>query len=168
MTLDDVTAHIEIQQVLYRYCRGVDRGEYDLLRDVYHPDATDNHGAWVGLGKDFADYLIPAMDGPGFVGQHHITNILIALNGAQADVESYFIAFHPLAGDGAARHAFVAGRYLDGFERRDGVWKIAQRVVVIDLSRPMGPGETWEGAASFPGGGRRETDPSAQLFSSLE
>lgn len=45
MTPGEISAHIEIQQVLFRYCRGVDRGDKELLRSVYHPGATDNHGS---------------------------------------------------------------------------------------------------------------------------
>ncbi|MDB5446065.1 MAG: hypothetical protein JWQ97_1382, partial [Phenylobacterium sp.] len=35
MGLEELAAHIEIQQVLYRYCRGVDRGDVALLASVY-------------------------------------------------------------------------------------------------------------------------------------
>src|SRR5262245_17777267 len=39
-----------IQEVLARYCRGVDRADLELLRSVYHPDAIDNHGTFNGNG----------------------------------------------------------------------------------------------------------------------
>ena len=164
MNLDEIAAHLEIQQVLYRYCRGVDRGDAELVASVYHPDAVDAHGAWSGLGKDFAAYLVPNMDQVPLIGQHHITNVLIELQGERADVESYFIALHPEATAEGASHALVCGRYLDRFERREGRWLIAARQVVLDVSRALTREPDWRGAAFFPAGGRREADPSADHF----
>ena len=164
MTPEDLAAHIEIQQVLYRYCRGVDRGDVELLASVYHPEAVDRHGAWSGLGTDFAAFLVPRMDEAPATGQHHITNTLIDLKGDEADVESYFIAYHPLPAEDGGGHALVCGRYLDRFARRDGAWRIADREVVIDLSRALADDGGWAGAAGFPAGGRREKDPSAGWF----
>lgn len=161
MTLDEITAHLEIQQVLYRYCRGVDRGDAAMIAGVYHPGAIDNHGAWKGLGSDFGAYLVPAMDKVALVGQHHITNILIELTGSSAAVESYFLAFHPENVGDTARLTLVGGRYLDRFELRDGAWLIADRVVVLDVTRVLDRMNDWPGAAYFPAGGRRERDPSA-------
>ena len=162
MDLEEISAHLQIQQVLFRYCRGVDRGDADLIASVYHPDAVDAHGAWTGPGKDFAAYLVPNMDQVPLIGQHHITNILIERVGDQAKVESYFIAFHPETTEAGAAHALVCGRYLDRFEQRDGVWLIADRRVVLDVSRALTPTPDWRGAAYFPAGARRELDPSAK------
>lgn len=168
MTNEDVVAHIEIQQALFRYCRGVDRGDAAMIASVYHDDAIDHHGGWTGRGREFGDYLVPAMDKSTMVGQHHITNAMIVVDGDAADCESYFIAYHTVShDDGSSGHVFVAGRYLDRFERRGGAWLIAERRVVIDISRPLDPAEPWIGAASFPGGARREADPSANMFASL-
>ena len=33
-----------IRDVLARYWRGIDRGDADLVRSTYHPDARDAHG----------------------------------------------------------------------------------------------------------------------------
>ena len=49
--------------------------------------------------------------------------------------EVYFIAFHRLEVDSEDRDLFVAGRYVDRYERRDGVWKIAFRSELVDWSR---------------------------------
>jgi hypothetical protein len=157
MDLADVAAHLEIQQVLYRYCRAVDRGDAALLESVYHPGAIDNHGAFHGTGAEFAAMLVPLMDASPRVGQHHITNILIDLTGDEADVEGYFMALHP-APDGS--HIPVNGRYLDRFERRDGRWAITERTVVVDWSGPAIPWSPWPSNGDYPQGGRRERDPS--------
>lgn len=123
---EELSAHIEITQVLYRYCRGVDRGDRELIRSVYHPDATDDHGSWSGLGVDFADHVVDSMDGATLTSQHQISNPLIEVDGDVASCESYFLAFHPSRNaSGDEKLVVAAGRYLDRFECRAGEWRIA-------------------------------------------
>lgn len=43
-----LSAEHEITDVLQRYCRGVDRRDFDLVRSTYHTDATDCHGPYNG------------------------------------------------------------------------------------------------------------------------
>jgi hypothetical protein len=166
MTQEEIAAHIEIRQVLYRYCRGVDRGDEAMLRSVYHPGATDDHGAWKGMGEDFAAYIVGSMDRQSPGSQHHLTNILIELEQDAANVESYFLALHPYQSpeSGTEKMAFVGGRYLDRFERRNGAWRIAARQVVLDWTRSELSGEAWQAEAAFARPGRRDADPSANLF----
>ena len=152
MTTDELITREEIRDVLYRYCRAVDRGDRELLKSVYHADATDNHGTFRGSGMEFADHIVDAMDEVNHVGQHHITNILMEIEGDAAAVESYFLAFHPwFSSSAGGQHNFVGGRYLD----------------VRAAPRPMRrPGEWITGAArksrndnaaqNHPGGRRRD------------
>lgn len=46
----------QIEEVLHRYCRGVDRCDEAELAGVYHPDGTDDHGTFSGKGSDFATW----------------------------------------------------------------------------------------------------------------
>ena len=166
LTLEEISARIEIMELLYRYCRGVDRGDEALIASIYHDDGIDEHGPWQGRGKEFGAFLVPSMDDVRLIGQHHITNAIIALDGDTAEVESYFLAFHPEErGPDEPGHALVAGRYLDRFEQRDGAWKIARRTVVIDVARALIADAEWPGIGHFPNGDRREADPSATKLS---
>src|SRR5262245_42303050 len=45
-----------IRRRLVDYCRGIDRCDAELVASVYHPDATDDHGSFKGLGVEFAAY----------------------------------------------------------------------------------------------------------------
>jgi hypothetical protein len=158
----------EIHHVLMRYCRGVDRGDVELLRSVYHPGANDDHGRFKGSGAEFADYIVKSMDAVGGVGQHHITNYLIELGGDRAAVESYFIAWHPVPGDaGGSTLAQIGGRYLDRMERHRKVWAIVDRTVVVDWTRSTVLGEEWVAGSTFRRGARGVEDPSTGLFDSL-
>ena len=58
MTPDDLIAREQIRDVVYRYARGVDRRDFALVRGCYHPDATDDHGRFVGNGWEFAERVV--------------------------------------------------------------------------------------------------------------
>jgi hypothetical protein len=45
-----------IRDCLTRYCRGVDRLDRELVLSTYHPDAIDDHGAFVGTREEFVDW----------------------------------------------------------------------------------------------------------------
>jgi hypothetical protein len=83
---------------------------------------------------------------------HHIGNILIELRGDEAFTETYSVAYHQTQPDGSTnadvvgedhiRHLglspdkactlVIAFRYIDRFERRGDVWKIARRRRIFD------------------------------------
>src|SRR5687768_2802032 len=43
----------DIRAVLHRYCQGVDRRQWDVIRSCYWPDAVDDHGDFRGGLDDF-------------------------------------------------------------------------------------------------------------------
>jgi hypothetical protein len=126
----------EIRDVCYRYCRGIDRRQFDLVRSCYHPDATDDHGDYKGGVDGFIDYVTVGLR--RWVSTNHfLGNMLIEPRADQARVETYAIAFHRFAARAERpERDFIAGiRYVDDFERRDGEWRIATRVCVVDWTR---------------------------------
>ncbi|MEY2626551.1 MAG: hypothetical protein RJB08_310 [Actinomycetota bacterium] len=166
-SMPEIASRIAISQVLMRYARGIDRGDRDLIKSVYHEGGTDDHGSFVGSGTDFADFIVDAMNAVGGTGQHHISNVLIEFQDENsAFVESYYLAMHPYPNaNGQIELAFVGGRYLDRFSRRNGRWAIDARKVTFDWTRESVPGPEWTRAADFTGGTRDETDASWQWFS---
>jgi ketosteroid isomerase-like protein len=128
----------EITEVLYRYARAVDRKDFDGVAACYFPDAIDNHGGYIGT----VDGLIEDMKTRHRTidsSLHFITNILIDLDldVDVANVESYCLCYlrQQPGEDGVGQsRATIKCRYVDRFERRDGQWGIADRVVVFDES----------------------------------
>jgi len=119
-----------IRECLYRYCRGIDRADEAILRSTYWPDATDCHGAYRGSADGFIVQAITHLQRGGR-GVHQVSNILIELHGDVAAVESSFLALQASAAQPEIE-TFLAGRYVDRFEKRDGQWRVAQRTVVYD------------------------------------
>lgn len=132
-----------IQDVMCRYARGVDRGDWDLVRSAYHPDAYDDHNSY----KGDIDGLVAWLD-ERFAGVdnsiHFLGNCLIEFAGPDlALVETYFASRRlrapkekerALAGSGDAICREAWGRYVDRLERRGGEWRIAHRTVVLEAS----------------------------------
>jgi hypothetical protein len=148
----------EIHEVLMRYCRGIDRCDAELLYSVYHPDATDDHGLFTGKAVDFIPWAIKSLVRDESTS-HYIANELIELDGDVARCESYFFAIHRRREkDGSTVDLKFAGRYVDRFERRQGVWKIAHRQVVFDRSQIDPVGRTFS-TDQFVCGKRSREDP---------
>jgi ketosteroid isomerase-like protein len=124
----------EIRQVMYSYARGTDRCDADMIRAAYHDDAIDDHGSFRG-DRETVVATITSNDSGALNSMHHIGNVLIELDGDRANVESYFLACQVRETDGMTYTRLRAGRYVDRFERRDGRWRIARRMVVDDWSR---------------------------------
>ena len=146
--VEELWAREQIRDCLFRYSRGIDRYDVDLVRSCYHPDAVDEHGVFNGDLEGFIG-LVHQFRGPDSdygLMQHVICNTLIERDGDTAHVESYL--YNPLVGrdPGAGLpDILVGGRFLDRFEKRDGRWAIAHRRLVYDYCRidPPTP-KMWE------------------------
>ena len=83
----------EIKKVHIRYCRGIDRMDFDLVRSCYHPDAVDRHGAYEGDVEGFIEWAAALL--PEFDATMHFTgNQYVNVEGNVAFAEHYAQAFH--------------------------------------------------------------------------
>jgi hypothetical protein len=134
----------EIRNLHLRYCRGVDRMDWELVRSCYHPEATDDHGGYSGGIDGFMDWLPGAL--AKFESTTHFTgNQLVELDGDHAWAEHYARVYHrrPATASHPAEDLVGNVRYIDRLERRDGAWRIASRVVLADSDRLDPVGQTW-------------------------
>jgi ketosteroid isomerase-like protein len=142
MTLDELLDREAIKDCMFRYCRAVDRADEELLRSIYWPDATDQHGAYSGSANGFIEFALKALriTEPGI---HQLHNILIEFRSGGALVETYFSAWNQIPTPAGLQNAHQKGRYVDWFEKRDGEWKVKDRVVVFDFTEalPMPEGD---------------------------
>jgi SnoaL-like domain len=147
--------------VLIAYCRGVDRCDEVLVRSVYHEDSFDDHGYWRGSGPDFAPFVTRRLAAANSATTHAITNVMIELDGDLAWAESQVMATLVRKDSKPLRADVMGARYLDRFSRREGVWRIDERTVVLDWHKT----EIWGSEAppmpieGFARGGRYPEDP---------
>lgn len=142
--LSSLVAEHACRRLCHLYCRALDRADEALLRSLFHPDATHRHADFEGTSAMFCDYALTVVR--GFAATHHLVgNVTIDVDGDIARGETYFLAYHraPVGSVGPFpahdperdEDVLVGGRYLDRFERRDGVWRIAHRHGVHDWER---------------------------------
>ena len=132
----------QIHDTLMRYSRGVDRGDGELVMSCFHQDATLDYGRGPMSAAALAEG-IAKMTATG--AMHFIGNEYVEVDGDTAYGETYFISYATITDQDQPATRSRGGRYLDRFERRDGEWKIARRLLVDEWSRldglpaPMAP-----------------------------
>ena len=91
-----------IRHRLGQYSRAIDRLDLRLLRELYHPDGTDDHAPFfTGTIDDFIAYMEQSAERPIYCTRHSISNVVIEVDGEVARSESYFEAFHARDVEGA-------------------------------------------------------------------
>ena len=168
--LQEMLDEFALRKLVHAYCRAVDRGDFAQLRDLYHHDAVDAHGAFsTGSAEGFLEQLAAARPYIRSM-QHNITTVNFTIAGPAAEGEIYTIAVHTLAGKGRDVDLIVGGRYLDKYEKRDDAWKLIERTIVTDWARVTDPSSMDMGhpiTKDTLKGTLDENDPSFQFFSLL-
>jgi hypothetical protein len=131
-----------IHELVLRYAACVDRADFDGVGDLFaHATLRSNAGPDAVRGRSAVRDLYAAtnrLHADGTPRTHHlVTNLIVDVDEAadRATARSYFVAFQ--ATPELALQPIVAGRYHDAFERVDGRWRFADRMVLVDLSQYM-------------------------------
>jgi hypothetical protein len=155
LSLDDLLAREEIADVIKRLARGTDRLDEALMASCYHPDGFDDHNAFRGSGEEFAHWVMTVL--PHFTAtMHFIGPPYIRIDGGTADADTYCVAHHLTD----STDMVLGLRYVDRFERRDGVWLIARRVCAFDWTYtvPIDGATRWPFGEDFTVGARDRSD----------
>ena len=146
--LDD---RFQIEQLMRRWARAVDRRDWPLVRTVFHPDAVDDHGMYKGGIDGLLDWL-EARHQWISMSMHVLGNTTIEFVGADlALCESYVVAYQRYDAQPGADpvhikaalgervepvdlpiDAVMPARYVDEVTRRGNVWRISNRVTVFE------------------------------------
>jgi len=130
--LERILAEAECSRVLNAYGRAVDWQDRDGLAALLWPDAVIDLGFFKGNAEEAIAFLMAnaARSERRF---HAISNVLLQIRGEIALSDSCCIT-HAITDDGAGGSGWqlFLGRYLDRLERRDGEWRIAERVFVLN------------------------------------
>lgn len=159
--LDALASRLEIQNVVSGYAHAVDRRDFDAVRECYHPDAYDDHGRYKGGVDGLIDYMHALAS--KLVSTYHLMGTpYIELDGDVARVETFSIYRRELIGDD---HPVLSGlRYADRFERRDGRWRIAERLVILDWEHLAGGPPPVPCGPEWLRGGLGAQDPAYEMF----
>lgn len=126
--LDAALSREAIRSLVYGYCRAADRADADLMASLFWEDATVISGVTNGSAADFAREVVAYVTTNLEACFHSVSNEWIEVKGDHGVGEHYVIA-HDRAG-GTDR--MTGGRYVDSYERRGGIWKIASRTFISD------------------------------------
>ncbi len=147
--VQDMLDRQAIDTRLKLYCRAIDRLDVELLREVYWPEGTDDHGSFTGNAHEFAQFIMGDLRKRVIDGMHAIMHSVIEVQGNFATSESYYWAYQLCPGGLEAvteffgeRYAekyaaqidaphdfFCGGRYIDLFEKRGVEWKVLKRKI---------------------------------------
>ncbi|MDP3139294.1 MAG: nuclear transport factor 2 family protein [Burkholderiaceae bacterium] len=136
-----------IQDIMFKWCRAVDRLDLDSVAACFHEDAVDNHGAYKGGIAGLTAWIRERHKTIPF-SMHQLSNMLIEFAAPdRALVETTVCSIQRYTAEGKKAMAQLSGgasgkegmgadmtgssRYIDRFECRKGQWKIARRTVVI-------------------------------------
>jgi hypothetical protein len=150
-----------ITDLIYRYCRAMDRIDAELGYTIWHDDAVADYGEEVyqGSGRGFIDFVCN-QHRSALIHAHQVTNIIIELDGDRAASESYVISDLRAGQPPQVKQITTWGRYLDQWSKRNGRWGIDRRQAVRDFSeiRDASP-------MPLPERGKRDrTDPSYAIL----
>jgi 3-phenylpropionate/cinnamic acid dioxygenase small subunit len=126
-TLEELLDRHEIDELLTRYATAIDTKNFDLLDDVFMPDAHVDYTSAGGIAGDFPTvkaWLSEVL--PYFPQYQHIVgNRNVTLDGDAATSVAAF--FNPMVQQNGDTF-FCGGEYHDQLVRGPDGWRIAERV----------------------------------------
>ena len=107
-----------------------DLGEWDQLRNLFHPDATMEITWFSGTASAFVDGSMK-MGTSDLKTKHVVTSPAVTFNGnkAIAETNAIIVGDNAVLGVGCENHC----RFYDRIEKREGVWKILNRHAIYDM-----------------------------------
>ena len=162
--LQDVADRQAITDLIYRYCRAVDRLDIPLGHSVWHQDGYADYGAAVyqGNGRGVIDHIC-AQHRHTLHHSHQVSNIIIDLDGDRAGSESYVTASLRVRRGEQLKHMTVWGRYVDQWSRREGRWGLDKRISIRDFDEVRDVTAMYEHDI----GRRDRSDPSYSVLRNL-
>lgn len=131
MSDEDMPVRQALHELTMAYVRGADRGDVTTMRSAFHADGRMDTGLADPAIDRYAEAMVGRTRSAFQTMYHSITNERYEIAGDRARGECYVTAYALTSGENA-QEIMAGGRYLDRFERREGVWKISHRRYVQD------------------------------------
>lgn len=145
--IDEIESRNAIAELAFNYCHGFDKRDFERFLSIWWDDCVWNIGppfgrfeGHDGIREAVLNVLWPAWD----QSQHVTSNLVISFDDGNNARSLCDVDCTGLLSD-KPEATFVGASYADRLQRRDGVWKIAEREVTIhyfnsfagtQLSRP--------------------------------
>ncbi len=141
---------LALTELIAALSAAVDRADRAGIVACYAEDGYDDHGAFKGSGREFAEMICAPTSRSGQMTMHHLLGqSVFDVEGDQAWGETFFVMHCVVGGETACGF----GRYIDYFRKIDGAWRIGYRRVVPDATIPGDDlGAYWQAS-------RDHTDP---------
>ena len=131
--LETVADRQSITELLYRYCRSVDRIDEKLGHSIWHEGGVADYGDFYqGDGRGVIDFIC-AQHRHTLYHSHQMSNIIIELEGDRAGSESYVTANLRIQRGDQIQQMTVWSRYVDQWSRRAGRWGLDKRIAIRDF-----------------------------------
>lgn len=113
----------EITDCLARMSRAADRCDRELFLSAMHCDCVISAGPFVGGPGDLYDWSEALQKQAYTATLHMLLNQTFDFDGNTAHVETYYL----FVGCMGENNLLAGGRYIDRFEKREGVWGMVMR-----------------------------------------
>jgi 3-phenylpropionate/cinnamic acid dioxygenase small subunit len=136
--VDELESRAALRDLVTDYCRGFDTQDWDRFIAIWHEDAVWEIGPPFGTfeGHDGIREAVFDILYPVWRETHHLTSNLKL----EFDEPDRARGVCDVDCMGATRDDIVqmiSATYIDDFERRDNVWRIAKRKVIIHYFNPV-------------------------------
>ena len=140
--LQGIIDEAEIRRAIARLARGEDRRDAELIQSCWWPDATSDYGVQGGSFDEYLAWVVPGADAITNT-QHVLGQTYTVLDGDTAKAETHVISYHRVDMGAGEQDTVIGGRYLDTFAKRDGEWRIADRIMLYDWFQDWGTAIDW-------------------------
>ncbi len=159
LEMQTLLAQHSIRDCLARLARGEDRRDAQALGACFWPDSSFDYAMYKGTFAEYLAWVVPGAEAITNT-QHVLGQSVIDVSGNSAKAETHVISYHRIAmGESGGDHdTCIGGRYLDLFEKRDGVWAIKHRTMLYDWHQDWGASADWsQGIMGYPFHGQHYT-----------
>jgi len=146
--IDELESRAALRDLVTDYCQGFDNHDWNQFISIWHEDAVWDIGPPFGVFEGHAGIseAVHEVLYPVWRETHHLTSNL-RLTFRDADHARGVCDVDCMGATKDDVVQMISATYTDEFERRDGVWKIAKRSVVIHYFNPI-PGAEMSAPAS--------------------
>jgi gamma-hexachlorocyclohexane dehydrochlorinase len=136
--IDELESRAALRDLVSDYCIGFDTHDWDRFISIWHADAVWDIGPPFGSFSGHAGIRKAVFDSlyPVWRETHHLTsNLRVIFDDADHAHGTCNVDCMGATKDDVVQ--MISATYTDQFERRDKVWKIAKRGVVIHYFNPI-------------------------------